>query len=104
MYFVEGLSKSDGADVILVVIDKLIKYGHFLPLSHPYTALQVAKLYFNNVYRLHGLHQAIISYRDKIFTDNLWQELFSLSDTYNHCRYWYINDKIPIIFMSWLGS
>jgi len=81
MYFVEGLPKSDGADVILVVIDKLTKYGHFLPLSHPYTAMQVAKLYFNNVYQLYGLPQAIISDRDKIFTGNLWQELFSLSDT-----------------------
>ena len=81
MYFVEGLPKSDGANVILVVIDKLTKYGHFLPLSHPYTALQVAKLYFNNVYQLYGLPQAIISDRDKIFTGNLWQELFNLSDT-----------------------
>ena len=81
MYFVEGLPKSDGADVILVVIDKLTKYGHFLPLSHPYIALQVAKLYFNNVYQLYGLPQAIISDRDKIFTGNLWQELFNLSDT-----------------------
>jgi len=81
MDFVEGLAKSNGVDVILVVIDKLTKYGHFLSLSHPYTALQVAKLYFNNVYRLHGLPQAIISNRDKIFTGNLWQELFSLSNT-----------------------
>jgi hypothetical protein len=72
MYFVEGLPKSDGTDVILVVIDKLTKYGHFfLLLSHPHTALQVAKLYFNNVYRLHGLPQAIILDRDKIFTGNL---------------------------------
>ena len=81
MDFVEVLAKSNGVDVILVVIDKLTKYGHFLSLSHPYTALQVAKLYFNNVYRLHGLPQAIISNRDKIFTGNLWQELFSLSNT-----------------------
>jgi transposase InsO family protein len=81
MDFVDGLPKSDGADVILVVIDKFTKYGHFLPLSHPYTALQVAKLYFNQVYRLHGLPQAIITDRDKVFTSNLWQELFTLSDT-----------------------
>jgi transposase InsO family protein len=79
--FVEGLPKSEGYDVILVVIDKFTKYAYFLALAHPFTALQVAKLYFNQVYRLHGLPQAIISDRDKIFTSALWQDLFKLSDT-----------------------
>lgn len=79
--FVEGLPKSEGYDVILVVIDKFTKYAHFLALAHPFTTLQVAKLYFNQIYRLHGLSQAIISDRDKVFTSTLWQDLFKLSDT-----------------------
>ena len=79
--FIEGLPKSNRCDVILVVVDKFTKYAHFLPLAHPYTALQVAQLYFNNIYKLHGLPSAIISDRDKVFTSNLWQQLFALTDT-----------------------
>jgi len=64
-----------------VVIDKFTKYVHFVPLSHPFTALQVAQLYMNHIYKLHGLPQAIISDRDIIFTSSVWQQLFKLSDT-----------------------
>jgi hypothetical protein len=64
-----------------VVIDKFSKYAHFIPLAHPFTTLHVAHVYFNNVYRLHGLSHAIISDRDHIFMSNLWQELFKLFDT-----------------------
>ena len=35
----------------------------------------------NNVYKLHGLPQQLISDRDRIFTSNIWQELFKLTDT-----------------------
>jgi hypothetical protein len=77
---VEGLPKSDQYNAILVVVDKFSKYGHFIPLHHPFTAMQIAKLYLDNVYRYHGLPQAIISDRDPIFTSNVWQQLFKLTD------------------------
>lgn len=79
--FIEGLPKSKNYDTILVVIDKFSKYGHFIPLSHPYTALTVAQLFLNHIYKLHGLPTMIISDRDRIFTSSLWQELFRLTDT-----------------------
>jgi hypothetical protein len=75
-YFIEGLPKFSSCNCILVVVDKFSKYGHFLPLSHPYTAFQVALLYMNNVFKLHGLPTAMISDRDKVFTSHIWQELF----------------------------
>jgi hypothetical protein len=66
--FIEGLPKSKTFDTILVVIDKFSKYAHFIPLSHPYTALTVAQAYLNNIYKLHGLPQIIVSDRDRVFT------------------------------------
>ena len=77
MDFVEGLPKSRGNDVILVVVDRLTKYAHFLPLSHPFIAETVSKLFMDNIHRLHGLPQIIVSDRDRIFTSKLWQEVFS---------------------------
>lgn len=79
--FVEGLPPSDKYNAILVMIDKFTKYGHFIPLSYPFTALQVAQLYIHSIYKLHGLPKTIISDRDRIFTSAVWQELFRLSDT-----------------------
>lgn len=81
MDFIEGLPTSDHYNALLVVIDKFSKYGHFIPLKHPFTALQVAQLFMNHVYKLHGLPKTIISDRDRVFTSSVWQQLFRLSDT-----------------------
>lgn len=69
--FIDGLPKSKSYDTILVVVDKLTKYAHFLCLSHPYTAYSDAQLFLSNIYKLHGLPFVIISDRDKIFTSTL---------------------------------
>jgi transposase InsO family protein len=79
MNFVEGLPLSVNADSILVVVDKFTRYSHFLPLKHPYTAKTIARVFIDNIYKLHGMPQAIISYRDKIFASSFWRELFSLA-------------------------
>ncbi len=76
MDFIESLPRSEGKDIILVVVDKFTKYAHFLSLAHPYTASDVAKLFFDSIYKLHGLPEGIISDRDKIFTSQFWQDLF----------------------------
>jgi hypothetical protein len=79
--FIEGLPSSDRHNALLVVVDKFTKYGHFIPLTHPFTALLIAQLFMTHVYKLHGLPKAIVLDRDRIFTSDVWQELFRLSDT-----------------------
>lgn len=81
MDFIEGLPLAHGFNSILVVIDKFSKYGHFIPPRHPYTSQHIAQLFVDNVYKLHGLPEVIISDRDKVFTSHFWQHLFKLTDT-----------------------
>jgi transposase InsO family protein len=76
MDFVEALPRSEGKDTIIVVVDKLTKYAHFIPLSHTFTTKSIVQLFIDNVFKLHGLPLAIITDRDKIFTSQLWQDLF----------------------------
>lgn len=80
MDFIEGLPLSGGKNCIMVVVDKFSKYSHFLPLKHPFTAAVVAKVFMQQIYRLHGLTLAIISDRDRIFTSQFWKSLFSLAE------------------------
>lgn len=76
--FIEGLPLSSSKSVIFVVVDLLSKYGHFLPLSQPYTAQTVAKVFFENIFKLHGMPASIVSYHDPVFTSRFWTELFKL--------------------------
>lgn len=55
MDFLCGLPRAEGKEVIFVVVDRLTKYAHFIPLAHPYTASSVALIFLDKVYRLHGL-------------------------------------------------
>ena len=84
MDFIDGLPLSKGYNVILVVVDRFSKYCHFLPMVHPYTAATVAKTFMDNVFKLHGMPNSIVSDRDAVFTSRFWQEMFQLSDTKLH--------------------
>jgi len=76
MDFVEGLPRPEGKDVILVIVDRLTKFDHFISLTHPFTTLKVSRVFLDSVAKIHGVPKSIVSDRDPIFTSRFWQELF----------------------------
>ena len=60
----------------MVVVDRLSKYAHFIPLSHPFTVQTVTQAFIDNVLKLHGPTLAIVSDRDRNFTSQMWQDIF----------------------------
>ena len=59
MDFMMGLCKSQRMDVVMVVVDRLTKYVHFMGLSHPYFAVKVATLFAQHVLKLHGYFHCV---------------------------------------------
>lgn len=81
LHFIEGLPSSHGKDSILVGVDRLSKYGHFIALAHPFTAKSVGEHSVDGLVKLHGMPRSIISDRDPLFLSKFWKEFFKLSGT-----------------------
>jgi transposase InsO family protein len=65
----------------MVVVDRLSKSAHFLPLKHPFTAKSVAEKFVEAIIKLHGMPKSIVSDRDPVFVSHFWQEFFKMSGT-----------------------
>jgi len=72
--FITKLPLVQGYDAILVV-DRFTKIGHFIPTTERTSAEGLARLFRNNVWKLHGLPNSIISNRGPQFTAGIMKEL-----------------------------
>jgi hypothetical protein len=80
MNFVEGLPMSNRYDTIMVVIDMFTKVWAFYYFGPSLHSLASNSSLHGKMYKLHGLPDSIIFYRDKIFTSTMWRDLFNLTD------------------------
>jgi len=73
--FITKLPLAQGYNSILVVVDRLTKMVHFIPTTEKTSVEGLAKLFRDNVWKLHGLLESIISDRGPQFTAGLIREL-----------------------------
>ena len=76
MDFVVGLPRTPANhDSVWVIIDRLTKSAHFIPINIRYSLEKQTQLYIKEVVRLHGIPLSIVSDRDPQFTSRFWQSL-----------------------------
>ncbi|GKA30763.1 putative reverse transcriptase domain-containing protein [Tanacetum coccineum] len=76
MDFVTKLPRtSSGHDKIWVIMDRLTKSAHFLPMCEDYKMERLARLYLNEIVARHGVPISIISDCNSRFTSRFWQSI-----------------------------
>ena len=76
MDFITKLPRtSSGYDTIWVIVDRLTKSAHFLPIREDYKMEKLSRIYINEIVTRHGVPISIISDRDSCFTSRFWQTL-----------------------------
>ena len=73
MDFISGLPKVDGKDWIWVIVDRLTKAAHFIPVRSTTTASQYARIFMEQIFRLHGAPVSIVSDRGSQWTAQFWK-------------------------------
>ncbi|GKF34388.1 putative reverse transcriptase domain-containing protein, partial [Tanacetum coccineum] len=75
---------SGGYDAIWVIVDRLTKLAHFLPIREDYKTKKLARIYINEIVARHGVRVSIILDRDGRFASHLWQALQEVLGTKLH--------------------
>ena len=82
MDFITGLSKSNKQnDSIFVVVDKLSKAAHSIPMKSNYKEVHIVDIFLTKIFRMNGIRKEIILDRDTKFTEIFWRSLFSGLET-----------------------
>jgi hypothetical protein len=82
MDFIAGLPRTQlGYDSIWVIVDRLTKVAHFIPVKTTYSGPQLAELYISRIVYLHGVPNKIVSYSGMHFTSRFWERLHEPLDT-----------------------
>jgi len=82
MNFITGLPRSSqGYDSIWVIVDRLTKSAHFLPVKTTYLVKQYAELYLTRIVCLHGVPKKIVSDRGPQFVAHFWRSLHEAMGT-----------------------
>ena len=85
MDFITGLPRTtNGYDAIWVIVDRLTKTAHFIPIKITYSMERLAELYVKEIVRLHGIPKSIISDRDGRFTSKFWKSVQNAMGTRLH--------------------
>ena len=64
----------------MVVVDKLSKETHFIPVNSTYKVVNIADIFMKEIFRLHGIPKIVITDRDAKFTSRFWMSLFKGMD------------------------
>ena len=76
MDFVVGLPRTpNGFDSIWVVVDRLTKSAHFIPINIRFSLEKLTSLYISEIVILHGVPYSIVSDRDSKLTSRFWKSL-----------------------------
>ena len=82
MDFITELPKSTKKNyAIMVVVDKLSKSAHFIPIKSTCKKIDISKIFMKEIFRLHGMPREIISYRNTKFTSSFWKSLMAGLET-----------------------
>ena len=82
MDFIMRLPRTQaGYDSIWVIVDRLTKVAHFIPVKTTHSSARLVELYMSRIVCLHGVPKKIVSDRGTQFTSRFWQKLHENLDT-----------------------